>query len=165
MKKTISTHNAKILQQNERDTEKSCNCRVKNSCPLAGDCQAKNIIYQATVVTAQPNPQTHTYIGLTSTTFKERFANHKKSMKHEKYQTSTSLSQFIWDLKEKDVGFDISWKIIDRAQPFNPITRVCNLCTLEKYYFLYKPNLATINKKEEIHGNCLHKKSKLLENT
>ena len=44
-------------------------------------CLTKNLIYQATVVeTAQAKQET--YIGLASTSFKDRFANHKQSFKN-----------------------------------------------------------------------------------
>ena len=45
LKRIISAHNNKILRQNNKKTEKSCNCKAKNKCPLNGDCQAKNVIY------------------------------------------------------------------------------------------------------------------------
>ena len=56
-------------------------------------------------------PQTHTYVGLTSSKFKERLANHKKSFKHRKYGTETTLSQKIWQLRDEGVECDIKWKI------------------------------------------------------
>ena len=46
--KTIAAHNAKILNTKTEQTKK-CNCRNKESCPVEGDCLAKNVIYQATI--------------------------------------------------------------------------------------------------------------------
>ena len=125
----------------------------------------KNLIYQASVVTTQPIPETHTYIGLTANEFKSRLGNHKKSFNHSQYKSDTTLSQFIWELKGENVGYDVYWKPIDRATPFNPVTGICNLCTLEKYYLIFKPETYTINKSDEINSYCLHKPSQLLENT
>ena len=79
----------------------------------------------------------------------------------------------------KDQGWDykISWKILEQAQPFFPITGVCALCTLEKWYILFKPELATINKRDfkpelatinkrdEINNHCFQKVPVLLDNT
>ena len=66
--------------------------------------------------------------------------------------------------KEKE-DIDISWKIIGRANTFSPISWVCNLCTLEKWFILFKPNIAKLNRKEELSNYCLHKTSILLDKT
>ena len=123
----------------------------------------KRKCYQATVMPEVGDPET--YIGMTSTPFKERLANHEKSFNHLKYSTETSLSKFIWKLKGKKIGYSITWRIVDRAAPFNPITRVCKLCTLEKFYILYRPELASLNQHDEIFKPCPHRFAPLLENT
>ena len=110
-------------------------------------------------------PQTHTYVGLTSSKFKERLANHKKSFNHRKYGKETTLSQKIWQLKDEGVNFEVKWKILERAQPFSPISRVCRLCTTEKWYILFQPELATVNKRDEIAGHCFHRAPALLKNS
>ena len=156
--------------------ERTCNCRIKDSCPLEGKCLSDNLIYQATVTSIPPPqnqtptnqtdpPQTHTYIGLASTTFKIRIGNHKKSFNHRKYGKETTLSRLVWELKDQGCEYNISWKMIERAQPFSPITGVCALCTTEKWYILFKPELATINKRDEINNHCFHKVPVLLDNT
>jgi len=103
--------------------------------------------------------------GMTSTTFKERLGNHTKSFNHEEYQTETALSKYIWQLKRQKMKYGISWRVLDRAQPFNPVRGICPLCTLEKYYIIYKPSLATINQHEEIFKPCMHREKQLLDNT
>ena len=123
------------------------------------------MVYQATVTTNETPPRIESYIGMTANEFKTRHSNHKKSFKNSNYSTETTLSQFIWELKRENVSFDIKWKILDRARPFNPITGVCSLCTLEKFYIICKPELGTLNKKEEIFNSCRHKRKLLLDNT
>ena len=164
IKQIITSHNKKVLQEGKRP-EKPCNCKDKSLCPIDGKCLNQNLIYQATIVTAQPEPETHTYIGLTATTFKERLSNHKTSFNKEKYKNATTLSQFIWSLKEQNIDFNLKWRKLDQAAPFNPISGKCNLCTLEKYYLIFKPDISTLNKNEELNNFCLHKRSQLLENT
>ena len=165
IKKVISSHNAKILRNAEKQEERSCSCRNKDKCPLDGKCLTKNLIYQATVVTTQPTPETQTYIGLSAPEFKARLGNHKKSFNHEKHKNDTTLSQFIWKLKKKNVEYEIHWKLIDRAETFNPVTGLCNLCTLEKFYLIFKPELGTLNKNNEFNSYCLHKAQQLLDKT
>ena len=162
MKNIISSHNQKVIRKTEKKTEKrKCNCQ-KKTCPLQGDCLVDNLVYQATV---KSDNDEHTYVGLASTTFKLRLGNHKKSFKNATYRTETTLSSFVWDLKDNGKDYNLDWKLIGRAQPFSPISEVCNLCTLEKYFIIFHPELATINKREEINGHCLHKAPVLLDKT
>ena len=106
-----------------------------------------------------------TFVYITSTTFKQRLANHKKSFNHNTYRKETTLSEHIWGLKENGVEYEVKWKIIDRARPFSPVTGICAICTLEKYYILFKPESATINKRDELNSSCRHKTPMLLDKT
>ena len=163
MKKIISSHNAKIAQEVEEQTEaRTCNCTKNATCPLDGKCLLTNIIYQSTVT--QATGVENTYIGLTARTFKVRWGEHKQSFRKEGYKPST-LSKHIWALKRKKIEYSVSWKLIATAKPYSPVTGVCHLCTREKYYIVFKSELATLNSREEIKSNCRHKPSKLLDKT
>ena len=134
-------------------------------CPLQGKCLLENIVYQATI-TPEPNNQnmkTETYIGLTSNKFKTRLANHKASQKNRDLEASCRLARFCWKLKDKKIDYDIKWKIITKASPFSPITRVCNLCVNEKLHIMYHPNEGTLNSKSELTTNCRHRTKCLLD--
>ena len=122
-------------------------------------CLTKELVYQATVT--QTDKTTNTYIGLTSTTFKARLGVHKNSFK-DPDANQTSLSNHIWDLKKKNLGYRVSWKLIDRAKHYSPVNGKCQLCIKEKFYILFYPEMATLNSKSEIYANCRHKRSKLL---
>ena len=46
----ISSHNKAILSKSEDDATEDCNCKGgPTSCPLQGECQAKNVVYGAEV--------------------------------------------------------------------------------------------------------------------
>ena len=119
-------------------------------------------MYQAKVKT---DGDEQTYIGLASTTFKLRLANHKTSFNKEEKRCTTTLSSHIWAIKDRGEEYELEWKLIGRAQPFSPISGNCNLCNLEKYYITFKPSMATLNKKEEINNWCPHKDKMLLDKT
>ena len=161
MKMIISSHNAKIDQE-EQTEAKTCNCTKNAICPLDGKCQTTNLIYQTTVT--QAGGVENTYIGLTARTFKVRWGEYKQSFRKEGYKQST-LSKHIWALKRKNIEYSVSWKLIATAKPYSPVTGVCHLCTREKYYIVFKSELATLNSRDEIKSNCCHKPSKLLEKT
>ena len=139
-----------------------CNCRNKNTCPLDGKCLTDNIIYQASV-TSQ-NGVEETYTGLTADKFKLRYANHKKSFTHENYSTDSTLSSYIWKLKSENINYSISWKIIDRGKPFSPIHGNCQLCTKEKYFIIFNPEISSLNSRNELGTACRHKPKLLLSN-
>ena len=164
MSKIISSHNSKILKNEELSEARKCNCSKNNVSPLGGKCLEKNVIYQAKVTQISDPSKTETYVGLCMTTFKDRFRNHKTSFKHRK-NSNTTLSSHIWDLKDQNIDYELTWKILDRGKPFSPVSQICNLCTKEKYFILFEPNQATLNKKEELYNYCLHKSSQLLEKT
>ena len=78
MQQIIKAHNAKTINgKNIIDPNgKTCNCRQPTKCPLDGNCLSGCIIYKATISLEKEQVA---YIGLTSTTFKERYNNHNKS--------------------------------------------------------------------------------------
>jgi hypothetical protein len=165
MKHVIAAHNAKVLTKQKDSVKRKCSCPRGSICPLDGECLSNNIVYQATVTPTNPPAEAQTYVCLTANTFKQRLGNHKKSFNHRRYRTDTTLSDYIWELKDDGIEYDLKWKIIDKARPFSPVTGICALCTLEKFYIIFKPELATINKKEEINNYCLHKTHVLLDKT
>ena len=78
LQSSVSSHNAKIYKQNFPAAEPSdCNCGER-PCVLPEGCSAKNIVYQATVT--QNDGQIETYVGLPSTPFWQRYANHKNPL-------------------------------------------------------------------------------------
>ena len=166
IKTIISSHNKRVLASNPvtNNDERTCNFpkKSKESCPLNGHYLAKNIVYKATV-TPQSSPPKQ-YIGLASTTFKQRLGNHTQTFKYESLSNSTELSKFIWSLKNKDEAYNLKWSIIQRAAPYNPTTKRCNLCLTEKYHIMAAPKDCTLNKRSELVSKCRHKdKYKLAE--
>ena len=74
----------------------------------------------------------------------------------------TIMSVQPWNLKDRNIDYEIDWKIINRAPAFNPITRICNLCTAEKWNIIFKPKSATLNSRQELFGHCRHMEGSLL---
>ena len=73
-------------------TNKSlCNCRRKDECPMQNKCLADSIVYQATVTTHDKQPK-QTYVGLTESTFKTRYNNHKASFTNPTKRNETERS-------------------------------------------------------------------------
>ena len=172
-KQIIDNHNKRILtapiQLDDTataaaiDNNKTCNCRQKNTCPLDGNCLQSSVIYQATV-TRKDNNTTETYIGLTENDFKTRYRNHTASFRHAKHRNSTELSKHIWTLKDNNIKHFISWRILSSHSPYNSSSKRCNLCLKEKFLIICRPELSTLNKRNELVSSCPHRNKTLLRN-
>ena len=102
----ISAHNRNIL--NPLVQFYGCNCRVKSSCALNGKCLIPKIIYIADV-SNDGNSDKRFYFGLADTPFKERYRNHTRDFKHEKYKKCTELTKYIWQLKRSNINISIKY--------------------------------------------------------
>ena len=132
MKAIIQAHNKKTLNK-KRQTEAEnfgCNCQVskKDDCPLEGQCQRFNVIYEATTEDKKK------YIGSTEN-FKARWSTHKYSFKTNSEECSTALSKHI---ANEGLGQypDIKWKILASAPAYRVGGRLCSLCLTEKLLIL-----------------------------
>ena len=91
--------------------------------------------------------------------------NHTKSFNLKKYETSTSLSKYIWKLKSEDKQFNIDWSIEASAPAYNPASKNCRLCTMEKTIILFREEKNPLNKRSELLGKCRHRAKYLLSAT
>ena len=115
---------------------KSCNCRVKSKCPLNGQCQVTDIyiyiyIYKCTV--SSPDKPKKVYLGTAEGDFKKRFYNHRKSFNNEGSASDTTLSNYIWELKEaSNSNLTLVWSIAKKVPPYSNISKKFLLCLHEK---------------------------------
>ena len=164
LKKKISNHNFKILNSEETNQPKSgCNCtQAIGPCPMDGNCLVDSLVYRADIT--DENSNSTSYTGLTSNSFKTRYYSHRQSFKKRELQHATTLLSHIWDLKDKNINYNIKWRAVDRAPPFNPITKKCRLCIKEKYYIIFQPEGAKLNSRSELFSTCRHRTKRLLSN-
>ena len=69
-----------------------------------------------------------TYIGLTENAFKTRYRNHTASFRHTKHRNSTELSKHVWSLKDNNIDYSVSWRIMSSSPSDNSSSKRCNLC-------------------------------------
>ena len=151
----IKAHNNKIAKTSPDQAKGSCNCRKKEECPIPGKCTSRSVIYEAEVTTSSDKKN---YIGLTSTSFKTRYAAHKSSITNKEKRHQTELSKYIWGLKDEGTPYSITWRIVRHAQPYSPKTNRCNLCLWEKYHIITAKKPANLNSRTELISTCKHKK-------
>ena len=116
MASTIKGHNSRtICGDIQPEDTRGCNCRGGvTTCPLNGKCMEKSLIYRAEVTSAEGRRH---YYGQTARTFKERCYEHHHDLQHAGKSESTSLSTYVWKLREKEVEPTVSWHKVCSAKP------------------------------------------------
>ena len=175
----IASQNSKIIGKGEAHAAKrkcSCPAKDKPTCPLAGECLAENIIYQAKIKALPPKRaeledeelmdprlgKVQTYLGRTKPNWKSRLGNHTASFKNIGQRTDSGLSKYVWDLKGQKRGFKLSWSLIARSTSYSPSLDICRLCLTEKHLLMQQPGLGTLNVEDEFYAACRHKEPLLL---
>ena len=163
----IVAHNRKLLRKHNTDANPPvneppmCNCRKVDECPLKGNCLQSAIIYQATV---SVESETKHYIGQTEQTFKKRYPKHKEALEKEHPKKSTSLSAYVWELRNKGENPTIKWEVIKKCLPYACGTRRCDTCLSEKLCILQSDRSKCINKNTELMQKCRHSNKFKLKN-
>ena len=126
-------------------------------CPIPGECNQNNVVYQAEV---HGDNKIMTYYGSTEN-FKSRYSGHKASIKN-RPTNHTTLSSYVWGLKDKNISFDIKWSIKAKGHVFSSGSQSCDLCITEKLVILTANPLTTLNKRDELLETCRHRRKHLL---
>ena len=172
LKRIISGHNNKVLNFQNNLRVEGCNCQGGvETCMLDGHCQTHSLVYKGELKYDIPNPRTglienktKIYYGLTSTTFKTRYANHKTSFRLAAYRTNTTLSAHIWRLKDLSINnYNLKFSIVKLAKPYSREAKSCELCLQEKTFILFSDHYETLNRRSEILYKCVHRAGHLLD--
>ena len=160
----IKGHNSAIMRSDDEKTDepkKLCNCRNPSKCPLDGECLASSVVYKATVCSEK---EKKSYVGLVEGDFKRRWNNHNQSFRRCEYEKSTTLSSYVWSLRDRGCDFDMKWEILKRTNPYVCGAARCNLCMAEKVMILESDRGMLLNERSEILSKCRHKSKFLLCN-
>ena len=153
IKSEIASSN-KSLMCNKEKNPKLCNCRKPEDCPLDGKCLIKNIIYKAEITSG--NNESKVYIGSAGNDFKQRYTNHKSSLKYSSKRKTTELSKFYWELKDAGITPAIKWSIIKEIRSGYSLKNGCTLCNTEKYLIACAEKRKLLNKRNELKRVCPH---------
>ena len=81
----------------------------------------KNSGYKTELQYQQPNENNQKrYKGICDTTFKKRYANHKKPLNLIKSKNDTTLHIEYWTLKQKQQALRLTWEIKGQYEAYNP---------------------------------------------
>ena len=98
IKSIINTHR-KILYMSPTTGTRTCNCINTSQCPLQQRCISNNILYQANITPLDENSETKIYYGICKTTFKLRYAKHKKLFNYKNPKLDTEQSNEFWRIR------------------------------------------------------------------
>ena len=113
----------------------NCNCKTWMNCPMTWLCNLDNVVYQGIIYRKNVKDR-KTYIGISSTKWISRYANHKFSFFHEHLKNQTALSKHFWSFKNKGLTLEIQWSILKKSNTPKCFDR-CNLCLEEKIQMIY----------------------------
>ena len=69
---------------------------------------------------------------------------------------STELSNYVWELKEKDINYFINWDMAMKSQKYICRSRECELCISEKLLFARADANVLLNKLDELPSKDRH---------
>ena len=102
------------------------------------------------------------YYGISDTTFKEWYENHKKSFRHKEYSTEADLAKSCWEFKDKDAVPTVQFSIAKRVKGKSLINN-CSLCLSEKLFIIRNIDIVNmLNKKSKFISKCHHINKRLL---
>ena len=115
MSQIMNSHNNELINKfhnrvnnNNINCKKiECNCKSRTDCPMNGLCNLGNVVYQAIINPKEDISDKKFYIGVSSTSWKIRYGNHKLSFSHEHKKNQTALSKHYWGSKDKGLTPDI----------------------------------------------------------
>ena len=102
------------------------------------------------------------YYGVCETTFKRRYANHKKASKNIKYQTDTELSDEYSNIISANKTLNVSWEILGTHKSYNQSSKRCLLCLNEKLAIALHKDDNMLNKRSEIIRKYRHRNKYML---
>ena len=95
------------------------------------------------------------------TKFNNPACRKKKRAEDGDKKQGTALSEKAWEIKDKGKTPKNEWKIVDKAYPYKPGTKACDLCRAEEMHkamgtkgLKQPPGRIILNKNSEIISKC-----------
>ena len=77
-------------------------------------------------------------------------------------EQDNNMSPALTSTLANDHHHHLDWSVLARAAPHDPVTGWCQLCNVEKWFIMFRPEFADLNLRTELFGWCLHKTRNLL---
>ena len=80
------------------------------------------------------------------------------------YSNQTTLSCYIWYLKDAGVEYSMKCNIESRAQCYSSKFKQCGLCLRDFFLIIAKTEKSSLNRRSELSTKCQHREKWLLKN-
>ena len=101
--------------KNKETHKPPCNCRIKEECPIDGNCNWENILYQANIFPKEGNFNEKIYIRVSSLKWKIRYYNYIQPFNNPLLKNQTDSSKYYWKLQDQRLTLRINWTIIENS--------------------------------------------------
>ena len=123
----------------KKPTNVKCNSRNTSVCPLDGNCQQNDVIYKC-IASTSVNPD-RAYIETAEGEFKKQYYNHNKLFRHGSYANETTLSKYVWKIKDKYNEMpSLKLSVLKSLPGYSNISKRCLLCLHGKFEIVNYPN-------------------------
>ena len=99
MKTITNNHNKNVLGKKPSINTSTWNCRNKEACPLNGQCQTREVVYEGILSSNKPKYKEKKFFWIAEESFKGRLYNHNLSFINKFYKNDTELSKELWEIK------------------------------------------------------------------
>ena len=89
---------------------------------------------------------------------------HQHDLRNSHKADSTTLSQFVWKMREQGEQPLITWSKVTSAKPYLIGERTCQLCIADKTEIAKDTSGSMLNRRRELMNKCLHKEPYKLSN-
>ena len=87
--------------------------------PLNRQRLTESIVYQANITANIPGYKEKVYLGVSETTFKIGYGNHKKWFTKQHHKSDMELSKEYWQVKQQNGIRRIKWKVLKKCHAYN----------------------------------------------
>ena len=130
---------------------------------MQGKCRMKNVLYKC--IASTPEKPQRLYIGISEDEWKKRHYNHTKSFRNKRYKNQTSLSSYVWKIKETGQIPKLTWSVVRTVPAYSNTTKKYTICLHEKLEILMHPDPEELlNKRYKSMSRCPHERKRLLSN-
>lgn len=93
--------------------------------------------------------------------FKVRYYQHKVSIKKGP-SLHTTLSSYVWKLKDDNISYKIKWSIKARGHTFSSGGRECDLCLTKRLVILTANQNTILKRRDKLLETCRHRRKHML---
>ena len=94
------------------------------------------MLYISFIASTPTKPQRVYNIGILEEEWKKRYCNQTKAFQNKHYKNETSLSSYVWEIKETGQIPTLTWSVVRTVSSYSDSTKKRAICLHEKLEIL-----------------------------